>query len=181
MVNDRYSGLNPGAVVAALRSFPRRYRAALSSDPTRAPDELGTQRSRAGRPVLELLTNTVGTLGQLCHALHKVLVADHPPALPAIVTGNSAHVATTRAPTVSALLEELDEVAQRSAEMVSSAPSESLLRVGHAPEGTEVTALDIGRQSVRVAAENLRAVEQALRDAGIDPGADADPDADSDD
>lgn len=178
-MSDRYDDLNPGAVVAALRSFPGRYRAALSADPTRDRDEIAALRAPDGRAVGELVAATVGALATLGDAVHRVLISDGATVPPIAVTTDTALPARDSGANLSTLLDRLETSTAAVADPVHDAPSASLLRTGTAPNGSAVTALDVARQAVRIGAENLLALQHAMAGGGVRlPGDDDDNDDD---
>jgi hypothetical protein len=158
---DRYANLTPGAVSAALRSFPRRYLAAFGADPTLEPADVAARTARDGHTVREGLADTVAALEQLAKAVERVLLTAKP-SLPGAATGERVHDAETTPQPLAALATRLEAAASTLATRLDDAPAADLLRTGTAPSGAEVSALDIGRQAVRLTAEHLRAVEQAL-------------------
>ena len=175
--NDRYASLNPGAAAAALHSFPQRYRAVFAADPTRDPEELAQHATAHGRTVRDTIAATGDALEVLGDTLAKVLIADDV-ALPAAAVGGEVDSPPRRGVPLRDLLERVDTHAKATARQIESATSAAFLRTGTAPNGETVSALDLARQAVRVAAENLRAIERAVRDAGVrlDEGNDEDDD-----
>lgn len=180
MPNDRYASLTPGAAAAALHSFPQRFRTPFAADPTRDPEELAELTTSAGRTLRETLAATGHALEVLGDALGKVLIADDV-ALPALAVSTDAPVdASSRAASLNDLLERIKTHATSTARHIESATSSALLRTGTAPGGEAVSAIDIARQAVRIAAENLRAIERAVLDAGVRVDADDDDDENDD-
>ena len=175
-MTDRYTDLNPSAVTAALRSFPRRFRGTLSADPTKDRDEIAVLRTPDGRSVREVIAGTAHALATLGEATRRVLLSDGTsvPALAVASDAPAAPAAPDDGATLSALLDRLDEAASSVADPIASAPSAALLRTGTAPDGAAVTALDIARQAVRIGAGNLRATEKAMQAAGVEVGSDGD-------
>jgi hypothetical protein len=159
--SDRYAHLTPGAVSAALRSFPRRYRAALTFDPLRDPEEIADAPTRDGRTARGVLVGTVVTLTELSRALERVLLSDNVDLPPAVRGGSPATLEIPDRP-LSAVLERLEQVCTTMAKLLEDAPANDLLRTGTAAEGKRVSAVDIGRQAVRVAAENLLTIERGV-------------------
>jgi hypothetical protein len=165
---DRYANLAPGALAAALRSFARRYEAALTQDPARDPDEQAARATARGADVGSVVSSAAATLDELGPALHRVLVSADP-AVPASAAGEPAAGAANGGP-VLATVGRLGAAASGLADRLEQAPSADLLRTGLTPDGQKVTAIDIARQAVRVVADDLLAVERALggRDDGDD-------------
>ncbi|HEX7095354.1 MAG TPA: hypothetical protein VF183_05690 [Acidimicrobiales bacterium] len=167
MSTDRYAELKPGAVVAALRSLPKRFRGVLAADPTRDPDELARTSTDDGRSVRDVIASTGDALELIADALGKVLVLDEAP-VPAAVTGHAVEVTADAGIPLQELLDRLEQRSNAAADHVERAPGADLLRTGVAPGGARVSAIDIARQAVRVSAENLLVVQRALRAAGVD-------------
>jgi hypothetical protein len=163
---DRYANLAPGAVTAALRSFARRYQAAVTSDPAREPDELADRVTKDGRAVRQVVADTIAALEHLDPALHRVLVSPEP-AIPETAAGGEAG-ADGAGGRIFELVERLGAASASLADRLDRAPSADLVRTGTTPSGTRVSAIDIGRQAVRLTADNLLAVERAVggRDGG---------------
>jgi hypothetical protein len=171
-VTDRYDDLNPGAVTAALRSFPRRFRSTLAADPTKDRDEIAALRAPDGRSVREVLTGTVDSLALLGELVRRVLVTDGvnvpAEALEGASNGATGTGASADAASLSTVLDRLDDAASSVADPIAGASSAALLRTGTTPGGAPVTALDLARHAVRVGADNLRAVEKAMQAGGIE-------------
>jgi hypothetical protein len=173
-VTDRYRDLNPGAVTAALRSFPRRFRTVLAADPTKDRDEIAALRAPDGRSVRDVLANTVDALAMLGDVVRRVLVTEGV-MVPAVSSG-SGPSSGDGGTSLSALLDGMDEAAASVADPVAGAPSGALLRTGVSPNGSPVTALDVARRAVQIGADNLRAVEKAMQASGIEISAGDDND-----
>ena len=173
-MTDRYADLNPGAVTAALRSFPRRFRATLAADPTKDRDEIAALRAPDGRTVRDVLAGTAEALGTLGELVRRVLVTDGISVPAGVLAGGSSAPVGADGASLSGLLDRLDDAAASVADPVAGAPSAALLRTATTMDGTAVTALDLARQAVRVGAENLRAVETAMQTAGIELNTDRD-------
>jgi hypothetical protein len=171
-VTDRYADLNPGAVTAALRSFPRRFRTTLAADPTKDRDEIAALRAPDGRSVREVLTSTVDSLARLGEVVRRVLVSEGT-SVPAAALGGPTNGATgagsgVDAASLSTVLDRLDDAASSVADPIAGASLAALLRTGTTPDGASITALDLARHAVRVGAENLRAAEKAMQAGGIE-------------
>jgi hypothetical protein len=167
--SDRYDNLAPGAVVAALRSFPRRYDAAFRADPMRGVDETAVLRTRDGRTVRQVVADTTETISVLTRAVQQVLHPGHDVVLPAVVTGEELTGADASAKSVAGWVDELSAAAQTIATRIADAPPADLLRSAKTGAGDEVSALDVARQAVRVGAENLRVIEHTVgKSAGDD-------------
>jgi hypothetical protein len=161
---DRYANLSPGSLTAALRSFGRRYHAAVTSDPARTPDEIGDRTVADGRPVRQVVADAAATLEALAPALHRVLVSPEPP-IPEAAEDDGVRAATVDGRVIDHV-DRLGAAAERLANDLRQAPPQDLTRTGTTPSGTRLSAIDIARQAVRVAADGLLAVERAAGGRG---------------
>lgn len=166
-MTDRYTDLNPNAVTAALRSFPRRFRSTLAADPTKDRDDIAAFRTPDGRTIRDVLAGVTHDLAALGEATRRVLVSDGV-SVPTVAVSAERSPVSDDAAGLSTLLDRLDDAAASVADPISSAPSAGLLRTGTAPDGTAVSAIDIARQAVRIGAGDLRAVEKAMQSAGVE-------------
>jgi hypothetical protein len=172
---DRYANLTPGAVTAALRSFPRRYRAALTSDATRDPGAVGALATREGAAVRQVLVDTAKAVELLGSGLDRVLLSKGAPTLPPVASGARVSGVDPEDASLLDLVDQLEARLDAVADRLEDAPSADLLRFGTTTAGVKLTALDIAREAVRVTAENLRLVEHAT---GTDQSADEHGDED---
>jgi hypothetical protein len=170
--NDRYRNLTPVAVIAALRSFPRRYRGLLTGDPSRDVGEVGELRSPDARTVRQILSDTTDGLRQLDGSLRQVLYPVAGKTVAASAGGEPVSGTDAFRHDIHGWIDLFESAALAIADRLSDVPSAHLLRVGETPAGVSVTALDVGRQAVRVAAESLRAIEHAVGSGDSDDGND---------
>jgi hypothetical protein len=170
--NDRYRNLTPGAVIAALRSFPRRYRSALTSEPTSAREDPGALRTPDGRSVRQVLADTTEAMSQLAESLKQALFPVAGRSLAAVAAGEPLSGADAARHDLRGWLEVLESTALTIADRLDAAPSADLLRTGTTAAGVTVSALDIGRHAVRVSAEALREIEHAVGNGQPDDGND---------
>jgi hypothetical protein len=82
--------------------------------------------------------------------------------LPAVVCGGAPSADDLPERPLSGVLARLDEACTTMAKLLDDAPSADLLRTGVAPDGSDITALDVARQGVRLGADNLLVVQRAL-------------------
>jgi hypothetical protein len=176
--NDRYANLTPGAVTAALRSFPRRYRTGLAPDATRSPDEIAALTTRDGRTVRQVLADTVEALVLLASSLERVLSSESSPTISDAAAGASVTADAAARESVPDLLAAIELWTMASSQRVTEAPSVDLLRTGTTSTQQKVNAIDIAREAVRVTAENLLTIQNAT---GRREEADADVDERDDD
>jgi hypothetical protein len=171
--HDRYANLTPGAVTAALRSFPRRYRSALAPDATRSPDDIPALPTRDARTVRQVLADTVEALVLLASSLERVLSSESSPTISDAAIGAPVAADAAARESVPDLLAAIELWTMAIAQRVAEAPSVDLLRTGTTATQQKVNAIDIARQGVRVTAENLLTVQDAT-------GRREEPDADDD-
>jgi len=148
------SRLSPEDVVAALRSYPRRFRELLTSvDEEDLPAEAVEHADHAAR-----------SLGLLGEAMRQVLVQDEPTLMPAVADDSAREWAHAGASSVDDVLTFLTTEANALADAVAGVSSEAWTRRGTvAGSGAAMSALDIAREAVRTGADHLRAAEAALR------------------
>jgi hypothetical protein len=147
------SRLSPEDAVAALRSYPRRFREALTSvDPQDLPHEASEHADHVAR-----------SLGLLGEALRQVLVQDHPTLLPAVADDSARQWAFDGSSSVDDVLAFLAMESNALADVVAEVPPDAWTRTGIvAGSGQEISALDIVREAVRTGADHLRATERLI-------------------
>lgn len=148
------SRLGPDDAVAALRSYPRRFREALTSV---EPDELPHE-------AIEHADHVARSMALLGEALRQVLVQDHPTLLPAVADDSARLWAFDASSSVDDVLAFLAMECNALADVIADVPSDAWTRTGIvAGSGQEMSALDIVREAVRTGAEHLRAAERAIK------------------
>ncbi len=157
------SSLMPPDAVVALRSFPRRYTAAVDSA---GHDERGEVTRRIGPDgvsVLDLLVDTTRTLEVAGHAISQILPGEVP-MLPASVLDPTdrdwSDYDITDAESELALL---GAEATELADTIERVPGADWELTAHVAGGGSCTALDVVREAVRTAADNLRAANRAIK------------------
>ena len=147
------SRLAPEDAVAALRSYPRRFREVLTSvDPNDLPAEAREHADHVAR--------SVALLGE---ALRQVLLQDDPALLPAVADDSARLWAFDGSSSVDDVVAFITMECNAMADLVAETPSDVWTRAGPiAGSGQEMTALDIVREAVRTGADHLRAAERAL-------------------
>lgn len=162
------SSLMAPDAVAAVRSFPRRYRgaitAAFAADPC-TPAELMGRSGADGVTVGEHLQDTVSTLGLLEQALRQVLRSDDPALHPAVLDPAQRVWDLQASVDLDTLLAMLDDQCDDLAALMDAAPNSDWGRTGHIADGAKVEAITLAREAARVGAVNLRALEAALANA----------------
>jgi hypothetical protein len=162
VTDDRYDQLKPPHLVSALRSFPRRYREALANV-SRDPELL--VQPVDGHTALTLVAGTSSTLDLIDRALERTLVQDDPELTASVVVA-SARTWQAREPSaIPTLLDELTTHATALADRLDRAPTAGWLRVANV-DGRRVRAVDLAREAVRMAAENLRLLERIVASLG---------------
>lgn len=149
------SRLSPDDVVAAIRSYPRRFRELLTAvDAADVPDE-----------AVEHADHVARSLALLGEALRHVLVQDAPTLLPAVADDGAREWAHTGASSIDDVLAFLTIEANALADAVADVSSEAWTRRGTvAGSGASMSALDVAREAVRTGADHLRAAERLFPD-----------------
>jgi hypothetical protein len=155
-VGDRYDLLQPAAAEAAIRSLPRRFRAAanhLPLDPADRERLLGL--TETGRRALDALAGVVPALAVAEENVRRIVYREEgrtiaplqPPPLPWSA--------------VDAEVDRITSAAERLADLLHSLSARDWSRAATGPSGT-VTPIDVAREAVRRSVEALRTVERAL-------------------
>jgi hypothetical protein len=160
------SRLNAVDAAVALKSFPRRYREALSS--FKGDDNIEAMARRIGPDgdsAIDALTDTVRTIELLSQALQQVLVHDQPVLHTGVVDAAErvwpSHGGSDEP--LDALLRELDDVATKLGDTVEHTDAGEWKRTATiAGSDRAVTALDVVREAVRAGADNLRRVDASM-------------------
>jgi hypothetical protein len=147
------SHLAPGDAVAALRSYPRRFRELFASvDPADLPQAAIEHADHVAR--------SVALLGE---ALRQVLVQDEPTLLAAVADDSAREWAFDGSSAVDDVLAFLAMECNAMADAIANVPSTAWTRAGTvAGSGQKLTALDIVREAVRTGSDHLRAAERAI-------------------
>jgi len=147
------SRLSPDDVVAALRSYPRRFRELLTSvDEEDLPAE-----------AVERADHVARSLGLLGEAMRQVLVQEVPSLLPAVADDAAREWAHAGASSVDDVLAFLTMEANGLADAAADVSSDAWTRRGAvAGSGASMSALDVAREAVRTGADHLRAAQQLI-------------------
>ncbi len=151
------SELGPGDALAAVRSFPRRLREAL------APEE-GDQRSvedlaSSGSPsALDHAGALLAALRAIAERLDRIRLTDEPTFSSWVTTAG-----TTRG--IRGITEAVDEAAREAAAAITRYEDLVWLRTARVEGEGTLTAVDVLRHLVELAAGSLRGVERAMHDA----------------
>lgn len=157
------TNLSPADAVAALRSYPRRYRTLLvplADDPTQV--ERLTRLGPDGHSALEVAADVARTIVLLDGALAQALVHDDAVLHPA-VTDPTARTWDGPLPDLDGVLVLLDDGCASLADRAQRASSAAWYRTSVvAGSGTPIEAFDVLREAVRVGGDGLRSVERTL-------------------
>lgn len=151
--------MSPNDGVVALRSLPRRFRAALRPVDDPECDEWAERVASSGHAPLDHLVDADRSLTLLRRALEQVLHHEHPVLAPAI-TDPSAREWPPVHSGLDGELGHLTATAEGFAAVADRVPPADWGRTAAVAGGGEVTAFDILREAVRTAITDLRAAER---------------------
>jgi hypothetical protein len=154
------SGLSPADCVAALRSFPRRYRAVLAL----ADEEDDSVLHRPGPDGRSALAHTDAAgrdLAVVADAVRRTLVEDSPVLHPAVLDPGARQYAHDLDQPAEAALDLVVLEAERLAESAEHVPAADWGRTAEVVGDSTVAAIDLLREAVRTTAEHLHAAERA--------------------
>jgi hypothetical protein len=158
------SKLSPSDAAVALRSFPRRFREATALRRDETGERMLERPGMLGRSVIELAVDAVRTLSLLERAFEQIQVSEDPALHPAVTNRRERDFDFVAHGDVESILAELDDVAPSFAERVERTASDDWSRRGViAGVGDGVTALDVVREAVATAADDLRDIEATVR------------------
>jgi hypothetical protein len=159
------SRLSPGDAVAALRSYPRRYKALLTTfDSDEKPDDLVHRAGDDGRSAVDHADHVARSFAFLGKALQDVVQHDGAELPPATFDDEAREWQVDGGErSLQGVLDFLEVEAGALADAVDRVPADDWARRATvAGGGREVTALDVAREAVRTGAEHLRAAERTL-------------------
>jgi hypothetical protein len=161
------SHLSAGDAVTALRSYPRRYRAALQSfDGDDNIETLARRSGPDGGSAIDAAVDTVRSFGLLGQALAQVLRRDQPVLHAGVVDPAERVWPGSADDPVDALLRELDDESRALADAIAHTDASEWSRTGSvAGSDRTVTAFDIVREAVQTGSDNLRKLESAMTSA----------------
>ena len=140
--------------MAALRSYPRRFRELLTSVDEQDLPALAVDHT-------DHVARSLALLGE---ALRQVLIHDQPTLLPAVIDDRAREWVHAGSTSVDDVLAFVDMEANALADTVKDVPSNAWTRSGTvAGGGGSISALDIAREAVRTGAEQLRTAEDEVR------------------
>lgn len=154
------SHLTPSDAVAALRSFPRRFRGvtALADD---EDEELLHRPGPDGRSVADHVELAARDLALLADAVRRTLDQDRPPLHPAVVDAGARDDAHQLEPSLQAALDLLTLEAGALADRAEHVPAGEWSRTAEVAGHGDVPALDVLRDAVATTAAHLRAADAA--------------------
>ncbi len=162
MKADDLSSLSPSDAQVALRSYPRRYAAALGVAGLEKAESEAQQLGPDGVSALELAIDSIRTWSLLGQALHQIQITDQPVLHPAVNDPGARHWDQPARETISSTNEQLTDAALEFADAIAAIPGDRWIRTGSTIGGGSLTAIDVIREAVRVGADNLRHIERTL-------------------
>lgn len=162
------SGLGPADCAAALRSFPRRYRAALASlEEDESPDDLAHHAGPDGRSAIDHVDHVARATGMIGSALHDILTREDAALQPEVFDDGARAWAATGDKSMESALDHLTVEVRQLAGQIDATHGEqwALGATIAGPGGRRVTALDLAREAAKTGAEHLRAAEAAMQAA----------------
>lgn len=156
MAPDQYRSLSPEAILATLRSLPRRYRAELANDPS--IDLEAIARGGSGPSPASLVATAAGRVAALADAVHRGAVLEQPSIT---LAGDTAGAAGS----LDAALAALDAAVAHAAQVIDALPTEAWSRVARvtgAGLGGEMTVLELAQGCAREGVERLRELTALL-------------------
>jgi hypothetical protein len=165
------SGLLPGDVVAALRSLSRRLHAALDSarfgdGGTAARDAAAGMPAADGRSAHERLAQVAGLTTETDRAVAELVLHDGGVLRSDRPTDDPARFAGVAALPIDQLLLEVGYALDALIDRLESLAPATWAHTGTTHTGESVPLLDVVRSLVGVIADDLRAIERAMRAAG---------------
>ena len=156
MAPDRYRSLSPEAILATLRSLPRRYRAELANDPSIDLEALA--RSRGGPSPTTLIATAATRVSAIADGVHRAAVLEQPTIT---IAADPPGAATS----LDAALAALDAAVAHAAQIVDALPTEAwarTARVTGAGLSGEMTVLELAQECAREGVEHLRELTALL-------------------
>jgi hypothetical protein len=147
------SNLTPQDAVVALRSFPRRFAAALALDEDEDESVL--------TPAIEETDRAGRDLAVLAAAVDATLVHDEPVLHPAVTDESARTYPDVGEVDAERALDLLRLEAEALAERVGHVPPDAWSRKAKVAGGGERVAIDVLREAVRATATHLREAERA--------------------
>ncbi|MGZ4709236.1 MAG: hypothetical protein ACXWBN_10895 [Acidimicrobiales bacterium] len=158
------SKLLPPDALAALRSYPRRFRQEVASfEGDDSIDELAARIGPDGESAIQILSDVARTWTVLAEALRQTLTSDDAVLHPAVLDPAQRSWDTPPSDSLDEVLTELDHAADDLVERMASVSEISdWNRRAAVAGGGEVSALDLARSAVVAGHDGLDAVRAAL-------------------
>jgi hypothetical protein len=154
--------LSPSDAAVALRSLPRRFRAALAAPSGEdRPDDLAHRPGADGQSPADHLVAATTAMASMHRTLDQVLVHDDPEVPRSAPEPGPVGGAAGSRP-VEDLFADLGDEAGSLADRVAGVAAEDWRRSAHTPDGTTVGALDLVAEAVGTAVDRLRAAEATM-------------------
>jgi hypothetical protein len=154
--------LSPGDAVAALRSYPRRFRTAFAPVEDESLEELAHAEGPDGGSAIDGAADTVRTWSILADALSQIRMADTPIVPQAVVDPGERNWEAPVSQSAAEVLAQLDRGANELADAAAALSGDQWTRSAEVASGGSVTALDVVKEAVRVGHEGLDQVERTL-------------------
>jgi DinB superfamily len=152
--------VSPADAAVAVRSYPRRFRSVLvgpDGDEEPTPEDLVLRRPPGGGwSALDHAAWVAEVLALAADALERIRLQD----TPSVTVEPPAPAAG--APGLGAVLDRMEDQAERLAQSVGRVDAHDWKRVGRLPDGGEVSALDVARHAVHQGFHHLRETERVL-------------------
>lgn len=161
------SKLTGADAAVAIASYPRRFRSAFAWSPDEEVElaELASRIGPDGSSAHDHLVDAVSTLMVLGRAIHQVIHSDEPLLHPAVSDPTHRRWDPPPGMTVEDLLDLLESEMEAISAVLRDLRSRDWDRTGRVADGPTVTALDLAREAVRTASEDLRAATVAMEAA----------------
>jgi hypothetical protein len=156
------SRLSGPDAVAAMRSYPRRYRSTVLPVPDDDAEELAMRLGPGGVSALDLVVNTTNTWALLGQALHRVIIDDEPVLHAGVGDPNERSWDVPPGLEVRDALDHLADQADELAHAIDRVHTGDWSRTGRLAGGGTVTALDVVRDAVATGSDNLRDIDAIL-------------------
>jgi hypothetical protein len=160
------SRLSGPDAATALRSYPRRFRAAVLPTPDHENEELAEQVGPDGHSAADHVVTFTNTLVLLGQALRQTLSSDNPVVHAAVTDASEREWAGPGGSgDVAGALARLGDEAGSLADAVDRVEMGQFNRTAQVAGGGEITAFDLVKQAVAAGADHLRAATAAVEAA----------------
>ncbi len=158
------SKLLPPDALAAIRSYPRRYRSELAAfEGDDSIDELAARVGPDGESAIQIMSDVSRTWTVLAEALRQTLTSDDAMLHPAVLDPAQRSWDTPPSESLDDVLAVLEHAADTLTERMASVSSlDDWNRRAAVAGGGEVSALDLVRSATVVGSDGLAAVRTAL-------------------